>query len=1799
MDTYPCPSCGGPADADRGCSRCGHPHDPDAAAFALYQRTVAALESKQRKLTKEQLVVAKQLAHASAQRDTLRRRMREQLGGPDAKGGRRPLLGRLRRGGAAAPEPAHPGPASPGAAPRVAEPPGAAPRVAERSGAGPSAEPGGAAARATRPTAPPTVAEPAMTMSPTPRTTPAPRPAPAGPPGSRRFSPVAPPDARTAPPGGPAGQTRPVEPAGGRPGQTTARAGTAGAGTLTADRRGVPVVVPTTRGARGGPRARSRPGPARQVSGRVGGAEATTRSMQTGVLALGGLMLAAAAVTVTVIAFTPGGGPARMVPLTVLTLVLLALPVLLARRGLTATGETVAAVALLLVLLDGYVAWLVGLFGAAMMPRSVYFGLICLITAGIALAYQATSHLIAPRYAALLVVQPVLPLLAYEWVRSPAGWAFVLCGVALIDLAFGWALSTRAPITVNLATPTPAPEATAEAPADPPTDPAADPPAGSRVTVDPSLADPTIGAALIEDAPTDPPESGRLSRGILPDVAWTLFALAYGAALAYAASALIRAEGLPATIRAAAVVLLAATVGVAGSLVWRRRPMPDLAAGIATLAFVYAAARVAAVALPGYTLLVTAGAVTVAALVVPLLPARMQRGPRRADTFAAALTGLALIATALPVIVAPIRGVTPVWRADVAEYDAIVQAAAGPGGWQLFAAALLLTLAAGLVTPRQWRSDAVVIGLAVSGLVGPAAVALGWLLTPAVAVLSGVAFGVVALIVRHPRTAWLCLGAATVLGTYATAVSLASPAATAVTLTAITIAGAVIGASPRAARTDPQAELVAQRVTDAAAGGALFALPGAAAAGAAVAVYGSRTGAPAVLVASFLALAVALGVAALIQVARQRQSAPLLIGAALGVAIVVVATLWAPDRTLWDLAVALLMVLSVGLLWSAPAIDDRQTSGSSLTGADTAAAAVTVAGIAAVSRAVTLVVPGSELITVAVLVLVTAVGTRALLRTWRPGPVAGGTVVGAAAALWAGGYALAGGAGVIAAATPFWEAPLGEWQEVATRYADYDWQVPGALLVLAAAGALALAEPRRDEATAATIALAAIGAPVALDLGWTAPMLLGWATATGLGVAATMSRSERSAYTRIAVGIAVGLFTAGAGLVRPSATAGTLLGLALSSVLIAVLAALVAARRRKNPEGARRPGDATATARRDQAPYLTAVGGAATTGALLAFTGACAVITAAAGHSPETRVSATLAACALGLAAASVLCRRMPGYLPYVTAGVATGATIAALATVPTTLPAAVYAGTAALIGVLAELIRAGSRQVGSQPTRVLAPGRTDRTAGAWRRPDDGGYGYGMALAAGVAAAVAVVSVAPAVVAALIGPYRWLQRPWTGDPSNGSDLGMFQSWIAGGTDVLAAFILTVAAALAAIGLGGDRETLASRAVAVIVPGLAMTVLIAPPALGMPWPAQPTAGLLVATVAGLGLALTVPPPQSATESALRDARRLVFVIAILGAGAGGAGSLATRSQTIAWLAGSVVVGLVAALRGRTGVARVIGWQVAASTALLLALASVLATGRGLPETSFAVLLVAAVLLGVAALLPRVHRTETTAREITTIEAVGYVGCLAAVAVTFGQSARMAAALFAIGAVLGIAAARPGRSGRERTYLIVAASLAELFAIWVLLLNVQVAAIEAYTLPFAALALITGIIQLKFRPEIGSWLAYGPALVVAFAPTLALVLLTDASEQRRVLLIAGAVLTVAVGADRRQKAPVMVGGVVTAVATLHEFVLFGRTLDWPVLLVLFAGAGALLIGLGARYERRRSNVRRLRGVYSQLR
>ena len=163
--------------------------------------------------------------------------------------------------------------------------------------------------------------------------------------------------------------------------------------------------------------------------------EASTKLVQNVLFLLGGLLLAVAAVVFTAVAWSQFGVVGRAAILAGFTVAALAAPPAALRRGLAATAETFAAVGLLLVLLDGYAAWYVNLFGVADYSALGYAGAVCAVTAAVAAGYEHVTGLIGPRFVALIVAQPVLPLLAAPFHPDASGWAFTLAGVAVLNLA--------------------------------------------------------------------------------------------------------------------------------------------------------------------------------------------------------------------------------------------------------------------------------------------------------------------------------------------------------------------------------------------------------------------------------------------------------------------------------------------------------------------------------------------------------------------------------------------------------------------------------------------------------------------------------------------------------------------------------------------------------------------------------------------------------------------------------------------------------------------------------------------------------------------------------------------------------------------------------------------------------------------------------------------------------------------------------------------------------------------------------------------------------------------------------------------------------------------------------------------------------------------------------------------------------------------------------------------------------------------------------------------------------------------
>ncbi|SDC25154.1 SCO7613 C-terminal domain-containing membrane protein [Nocardioides lianchengensis] len=168
-------------------------------------------------------------------------------------------------------------------------------------------------------------------------------------------------------------------------------------------------------------------------------------------------------------------------------------------------------------------------------------------------------------------------------------------------------------------------------------------------------------------------------------------------------------------------------------------------------------------------------------------------------------------------------------------------------------------------------------------------------------------------------------------------------------------------------------------------------------------------------------------------------------------------------------------------------------------------------------------------------------------------------------------------------------------------------------------------------------------------------------------------------------------------------------------------------------------------------------------------------------------------------------------------------------------------------------------------------------------------------------------------------------------------------------------------------------------------------------------------------------------------------------------------------------------------------------------------------------------------------------------------------------------------------------------RDRRLLAWPGGLLLAAATWVRLAEIGVVAPEAYTLPSALALVAVGLHRLLRHPDSDTSTALLPGLGLATVPTLAWVL-ADPIGPRAVLLGAGCLALVLLGARLRWSAPLMVGAVVGSVVVLREAAPYlAETPQW----VLIGTAGALLTVVGVTWERRVVELRRAGTYVGRLR
>ena len=155
-----------------------------------------------------------------------------------------------------------------------------------------------------------------------------------------------------------------------------------------------------------------------------------------------------------------------------------------------------------------------------------------------------------------------------------------------------------------------------------------------------------------------------------------------------------------------------------------------------------------------------------------------------------------------------------------------------------------------------------------------------------------------------------------------------------------------------------------------------------------------------------------------------------------------------------------------------------------------------------------------------------------------------------------------------------------------------------------------------------------------------------------------------------------------------------------------------------------------------------------------------------------------------------------------------------------------------------------------------------------------------------------------------------------------------------------------------------------------------------------------------------------------------------------------------------------------------------------------------------------------------------------------------------------------------------------------------------ASWVRLAVWEVGSPEAYTLPVTLPALVVGLLRRRRDLTVSSWTTYGPGLAVTLVPSL-VAAWGDTHWLRPLLLGLAALAVTLLGARHRLQAPLLLGGATLALVALHELAPYiAQVVDALPRWVPPALAGLALLALGATYEHRLRDARRVRNLFGKL-
>ncbi|MFD3927749.1 SCO7613 C-terminal domain-containing membrane protein [Streptomyces sp. NPDC058614] len=453
---------------------------------------------------------------------------------------------------------------------------------------------------------------------------------------------------------------------------------------------------------------------------------------------------------------------------------------------------------------------------------------------------------------------------------------------------------------------------------------------------------------------------------------------------------------------------------------------------------------------------------------------------------------------------------------------------------------------------------------------------------------------------------------------------------------------------------------------------------------------------------------------------------------------------------------------------------------------------------------------------------------------------------------------------------------------------------------------------------------------------------------------------------------------------------------------------------------------------------------------------------------------------------------------------------------------------------------------------------------------------HGLTRASACVQVVSVLWALSTVAVALLGPVGWVERAWSGSPATARDAVTTDNLPWPPNTATAPLVLALVAGVLAMAVRGTAWRPQALTGALTLAWA--TALIVPATFELPYAVSLSAQFLV-TVALVACALEsprlptlpAPAPLVALCLALVTALSLAFL------------ALASEPATLSVLAALTVLFAAAAWRPHLG-------PIAAPAALVHATALTCAVGASLGwQPQHTALLVLVVPVAAALLAARLGASPTA----LSVEVTGAAAGLLAIGLAVTDPPVLALVL----ALCGVIAA--GTAVREdRRHVGYAAAVLFVLATWVRLASWDIGSPEAYTLPVTVPALLVGVLRRRKDTQVSSWTAYGPGISVTLVPSL-FAAWGDAHWLRPLLLGAAALAVTLVGARHRLQAPLVLGGTVLTLDALHELAPYiaqvaGALPRWapPAL------AGLLLLALGATYEQRIRDARRVREVLGRM-